>query len=74
VRVHGRAGLECAVEDAAGTVRAGVVDSTGACGLRWTPAQTGNYRVLVRNPVAGAAPYRLTIDHPRLDFSRPSGY
>ena len=61
VRVEGESGLGCAAQDASGTLVDVNVGDGVACTLRWVPARTGNYRVVMRN--AGRAPihYRLLV-------------
>ncbi len=60
VRVEG-AGLYCAVQSAAEGLVAEDSARDGRCILRVLPARTARFRVLIRNPGASAAPYRLVL-------------
>lgn len=51
--------LDCVAQDAAGNLVDVDVAETGACHLRWVPARTGNYRIMIRNSGSAPSSYRL---------------
>jgi hypothetical protein len=51
--------LDCVAQDAAGNLLDVDAGERGRCHLRWVPARTGSYRVMIRNSGHAASAYRL---------------
>ncbi len=51
--------LDCVAQDAAGNLLDVDAGERGRCHLRWVPARTGSYQVMIRNSGSAASAYRL---------------
>lgn len=56
---EGHTTLDCVVQDAAGNLLDVDADQVDLCYLRWVPARTGTYRVMIRNSGSTTSSYQL---------------
>ena len=59
---EGDASLDCVAQDAAGNLLDVQARGTARCHLRWCPARTGSYRIMVRNSGSARSVYQLVTN------------